>query len=91
MYAGCSTPGEAWAAPERGGRICTLLAAPRGGFHPPHRRAPRTLPVTEKQWTQSQVRNWPFTGPGSGPGSRTEKPRVITPISSRFQAAGPFF
>lgn len=55
MYAGCSTRAEGWAAPERGGPICTLLAAPRGGSHPPRRRAPPTLPATGKQWTQSQV------------------------------------
>lgn len=55
MYAGCSTPGEDWAAPEHDGQICTLLAAPQGDFHPPHHRAPLTPPVTERQWTPSQV------------------------------------
>lgn len=56
MYAGCSTLDEGWAVPEHDGQICTLLAAPQGDFHPPHHRAPLTLPVTEKQWTQLQVR-----------------------------------
>lgn len=55
MYAGCSTRAEDWAAPEHGGPICTLLAAPQGGSHPRRRRAPLTLPATGKQWTQSQV------------------------------------
>lgn len=56
MYAGCSTLDEDWAVPEHDGQICTLLAAPRVDFHPPHHRAPPTPPVTGKQWTQSQVR-----------------------------------
>lgn len=56
MYAGCSTLDEDWVAPEHDGQICTLLAAPRGGFHPPHHRALLTPPVTEKQWTRLQVR-----------------------------------
>lgn len=63
MYAGCSTRAEDWAAPERGGPICTLLAAPRGGSHPRRRRAPPTLPATEKQWTQSQVSCIPVSIP----------------------------
>lgn len=57
MYAGCSTPEEVWEAPEHGGPICTLLAAPQEDFHPPHHRAPHTPPVTGKQWTPSQVRH----------------------------------
>lgn len=56
MYAGCSTLDEGWAVPEHDGQICTLLAAPQEDCRPPHPRAPPTLPVTEKQWTQSQVR-----------------------------------
>lgn len=56
MCGECSILVEGWVVPEHEGLICTLLAAPQGGFHPPRHRAPLILPVTEKQWTQLQVR-----------------------------------
>lgn len=55
-YVGCSTLGEDWVDPEHDAQICTLLAAPQVDFHLPPHKVQVILPVTEKQWTLSQVR-----------------------------------